>query len=99
MKYQNWDMAIKKYSKVLRPMESSKAVTEEVDRLKLQPVALSCMLSIGACKLAMSNWQGATDSVVALEVDPSNTKALYCRAQGWQGLKEGNQALADLKKA
>ena len=50
MKYQNWDMAIKKYSKVLRPMESSKAVTEEVDRLKLQPVALSCLLNIGACK-------------------------------------------------
>ena len=93
-------MAIKKYSEVLRYMEGSKAVTSiYLDRLKLQPVALSCMLSIGACKLAMSNWQGATDSVVALEVDPSNTKALYCRAQGWQGLKEGNQALADLKKA
>ncbi|PNI63370.1 PPID isoform 3, partial [Pan troglodytes] len=26
-------------------------------------------------------------------------KALYRRAQGWQGLKEYDQALADLKKA
>ncbi|KAB0355574.1 hypothetical protein FD755_021515, partial [Muntiacus reevesi] len=29
----------------------------------------------------------------ALEIDPSNTKALYHRAQGWQGLKEYVQAL------
>uniref|UniRef100_A0A2K6G415 peptidylprolyl isomerase n=1 Tax=Propithecus coquereli TaxID=379532 RepID=A0A2K6G415_PROCO len=36
---------------------------------------------------------------LALEIDPSNTKALYRRAQGWQGLKEYDQALADLKKA
>ncbi|KAH0505139.1 Peptidyl-prolyl cis-trans isomerase D [Microtus ochrogaster] len=35
----------------------------------------------------------------ALEMDPSNTKALYRKAQGWQGLKEYDQALADLKKA
>ncbi|KAF6096305.1 peptidylprolyl isomerase D [Phyllostomus discolor] len=99
-KSQNWEMAIRKYTKVLRYVEGSKAVTEEADRLKLQPVALSCMLNIGACKLKMSNWQGAIDSCLeALEIDPSNTKALYRRAQGWQGLKEYDQALADLKKA
>ncbi|XP_012507364.1 PREDICTED: peptidyl-prolyl cis-trans isomerase D [Propithecus coquereli] len=39
------------------------------------------------------------DLTDALEIDPSNTKALYRRAQGWQGLKEYDQALADLKKA
>lgn len=49
--------------------------------------------------MKMSNWQGAIDSCLeALEIDPSNTKVLYCRAQGWQGLKEHNQALADLKR-
>jgi peptidyl-prolyl isomerase D len=26
-------------------------------------------------------------------MDPSNTKALYRKAQGWQGLKEYDQAL------
>ncbi|XP_023611167.1 peptidyl-prolyl cis-trans isomerase D isoform X2 [Myotis lucifugus] len=99
-KSQNWEMAIKKYTKVLRYVEGSKAVIEKADRVKLQPVALSCMLNIGACKLKMSNWQGAVDSCLeALEIDPSNTKALYRRAQGWQGLKEYDQALADLKKA
>uniref|UniRef100_A0A7N9CM27 Peptidyl-prolyl cis-trans isomerase D n=1 Tax=Macaca fascicularis TaxID=9541 RepID=A0A7N9CM27_MACFA len=123
-KSQNWEMAIKKYAKVLRYVDSSKAVIETADRAKLQPIALSCVLNIGACKLKMSNWQGAIDSclevhqdlcmengfywnrsfifrraIQALEIDPSNTKALYRRAQGWQGLKEYDQALADLKKA
>lgn len=99
-KSQNWEMAIKKYTKVLRYVEGSKAVIEQADRSKLQPIALSCVLNIGACKLKMSNWQGAIDSCLeALELDPSNTKALYRRAQGWQGLKEYDQALADLKKA
>ncbi|XP_006213657.1 peptidyl-prolyl cis-trans isomerase D isoform X2 [Vicugna pacos] len=99
-KSQNWEMAIKKYTKVLRYVEASKAVTQEADAAKLQPVALSCVLNIGACKLKMSDWQGAVDSCLeALEIDPSNTKALYRRAQGWQGLKDYDEALADLKKA
>lgn len=81
-------------------MDSSKAVIEKADVSRLQPIALSCVLNIGACKLKMSNWQGAIDSCLeALEMDPSNTKALYRKAQGWQGLKEYDQALADLKKA
>lgn len=99
-KSQNWEMAIKKYAKVLRYVDSSKAVIEKADVSRLQPIALSCVLNIGACKLKMSNWQGAIDSCLeALEMDPSNTKALYRKAQGWQGLKEYDQALADLKKA
>nr|XP_026251718.1 peptidyl-prolyl cis-trans isomerase D [Urocitellus parryii] len=99
-KSQNWEMAMKKYAKVLRYVDSSKAVIEKADGSRLQSIALSCVLNIGACKLKMSNWQGAVDSCLeALEMDPSNTKALYRRAQGWQGLKEYDQALADLKKA
>ncbi|XP_061048640.1 peptidyl-prolyl cis-trans isomerase D isoform X2 [Eubalaena glacialis] len=99
-KSQNWEMAIKKYTKVLRYVEGSKAAAENAGGAKLQPVALSCLLNIGACKLKLSDWQGAVDSCLeALEIDPANTKALYRRAQGWQGLKEYDQALADLKKA
>ncbi|XP_036709183.1 peptidyl-prolyl cis-trans isomerase D isoform X1 [Balaenoptera musculus] len=99
-KSQNWEMAIKKYTEVLRYVEGSKAATENAGGAKLQPVALSCLLNIGACKLKLSDWQGAVDSCLeALEIDPANTKALYRRAQGWQGLKEYDQALADLKKA
>lgn len=29
----------------------------------------------------------------ALKIDPANTKALYRRAQGWQGIKDFDQAL------
>uniref|UniRef100_A0A2K6SVJ9 Peptidyl-prolyl cis-trans isomerase n=1 Tax=Saimiri boliviensis boliviensis TaxID=39432 RepID=A0A2K6SVJ9_SAIBB len=43
----NWEMAIKKYAKVLRYVDSSKAVIETADRAKLQPIALSCVLNIG----------------------------------------------------
>ncbi|KAJ8781808.1 hypothetical protein J1605_010792 [Eschrichtius robustus] len=75
-------------------VEGSKAATENAGGAKLQPVTLSCLLNIGACKLKLSDWQGAVDSCLeALEIDPANTKALYRRAQGWQGLKEYDQAL------
>ncbi|EPY83683.1 peptidyl-prolyl cis-trans isomerase D [Camelus ferus] len=66
-KSQNWEMAIKKYTKVLRYVEAYKAVTQEADAARLQSVALSCVLNIGACKLKMSDWQGAVDS--CLEAD------------------------------
>lgn len=29
----------------------------------------------------------------ALKIDPANTKALYRRAQGWQGIKDLDEAL------
>ncbi|OWK15032.1 PPID [Cervus elaphus hippelaphus] len=50
-----------------RYVEGSRAVAEDADGAKLQPVALSCVLNIGACKLKMSDWQGAVDS--CLEAD------------------------------
>ncbi|XP_075607911.1 peptidyl-prolyl cis-trans isomerase D [Balearica regulorum gibbericeps] len=99
-KSQNWAVAAKKYSKSLRYVEASEAVAEEVDKPKLKSVALTCVLNIGACKLKLSDWQGAIESCSeALKIDPANTKALYRRAQGWHGIKDLDQALADLKKA
>ncbi|NWU97443.1 PPID isomerase, partial [Upupa epops] len=99
-KAQNWAVAAQKYSKSLRYVKSSEAVVEAADKAKLKPVALTCVLNIGACKLKLSDWQGAIDSCSeALKIDPENTKALYRRAQGWQGIKDLEEALADLKKA
>ncbi|KAM9381848.1 peptidyl-prolyl cis-trans isomerase D [Phaethornis superciliosus] len=99
-KSQNWAVAAKKYSKSLRYVEASEEVAEEADKPKLKGVALTCVLNIGACKLKLLDWQGAIESCSeALEIDPTNTKALYRRAQGWQGVKDLDQALADLKKA
>ncbi|XP_032659350.1 peptidyl-prolyl cis-trans isomerase D isoform X4 [Chelonoidis abingdonii] len=99
-KSQNWAMASKKYTKGLRYVEASKAIAEESDTAKLNPAALTCLLNIAACKLKVSDWQGTIESCCeALALDPANTKALYRRAQGWQGIRDFDQALADLKKA
>lgn len=57
-----------------RYVDSSKAVIEKADTARLQPIALSCVLNIGACKLKMSNWQGAIDS--CLEVSLCDVKPL-----------------------
>ncbi|CAH2300611.1 peptidyl-prolyl cis-trans isomerase D [Pelobates cultripes] len=99
-KSQNWEMATKKYNKALRYVESCKDVTGDDNIAKLNPIAVSCNLNIAACKLKISDFRAAIESCdEALEFDPSNTKALYRRAQGWQGLKDYEQALEDLKNA
>jgi peptidyl-prolyl isomerase D len=40
-------MDIKKYAKVLRYVDSSKAAIEKGDRFRLQPITLSYALNIG----------------------------------------------------
>ncbi|XP_072899106.1 peptidyl-prolyl cis-trans isomerase D [Hemitrygon akajei] len=101
-KAQNWIMANKKYSKALRYMDT---LRDEINQksaeiTKLDSVALSCHLNIAACKLKISDWDGAIESCdEALTINQSNTKALYRRAQAWQAKKDYDQALGDLKKA
>ncbi|XP_030624635.1 peptidyl-prolyl cis-trans isomerase D [Chanos chanos] len=100
-KSQNWQSAVKKYSKALRYLEvCGDTVDDESAQKKLEPTALSCILNTAACKLKMQLWQEAIDSCdEALELNNTNTKALFRRAQAWQGLKEFNKAMIDLKKA
>ncbi|XP_074530060.1 peptidyl-prolyl cis-trans isomerase D [Halichoeres trimaculatus] len=99
-KNQNWEGAISKYSKALRYLEVSGEQLQEEAQQKLEPVALSCFLNTAACKLKLQLWQDALESCSeALELDPANTKALFRRAQAWQGLKDYSQAMADLRKA
>ncbi|XP_061691980.1 peptidyl-prolyl cis-trans isomerase D [Syngnathoides biaculeatus] len=100
-KSQDWNGAINKYSKALRYLEVGGDVLEEdaVQR-KLEPAVLSCYLNTAACKLKLQQWQEAVDSCnEALALDKGNTKALFRRAQAWQGLKEYSQAMSDLKTA
>uniref|UniRef100_A0A3Q4H4H7 peptidylprolyl isomerase n=1 Tax=Neolamprologus brichardi TaxID=32507 RepID=A0A3Q4H4H7_NEOBR len=99
-KSQDWKGAVKKYSKALRYLEVCGEQVEEEAQKKLEPTALSCYLNTAACKLKMQLWQEALDSCnEALELSEGNTKALFRRAQAWQGLKEYNKAMSDLKKA
>ncbi|KAM6923534.1 peptidyl-prolyl cis-trans isomerase D [Xenentodon cancila] len=99
-KGQNWKAAVNKYSKALRYLEMSGDLLEEEAQKKLEPTVVSCFLNTAACNLKMQLWQDALDSCSeALELNEANTKALFRRAQAWQGLKEFDKALADLKKA
>uniref|UniRef100_H3D679 Peptidyl-prolyl cis-trans isomerase D n=1 Tax=Tetraodon nigroviridis TaxID=99883 RepID=H3D679_TETNG len=104
-KNQDWKTAVKKYSKALRYLEASRDQLEDEEeeeklQQKLEPTALSCYLNTAACNLKLQLWQDALDSCnQALELNKTNTKALFRRAQAWQGLKEYSQAMVDLKKA
>ncbi|XP_037316956.2 peptidyl-prolyl cis-trans isomerase D [Pungitius pungitius] len=99
-KGQDWKAAVGKYSKALRYLEVSGDLLEEEAQQKLVPTALSCFLNTAACNLKLQLWQDAVDSCnEALELNPANTKALFRRAQAWQGLKENSKAMIDLKKA
>lgn len=51
-----------------RYVEASEGVAEEADKPKLKAVALSCVLNIGACKLKLSDWQGAIESCSEVNV-------------------------------
>lgn len=99
-KNQDWKAAVNKYSKALRYLEVSREHLEEEVQQKLEPTALSCFLNTAACQLKMQLWQDALDSCnEAVELNEANTKALFRRAQAWQGLKEYSKAMIDLKKA
>lgn len=103
-KAQEWQSAIRKYSKALRYLEHhGNIIDDENDdsvQKKLEPTALSCILNTAACKLKLKLWQEAIASCdEALQLNQTNTKALFRRAQAWQGLNEFNKAMIDLKKA
>lgn len=105
-KAQEWQSAIRKYSKALRYLErhgNTKDDDNEYDDSvlkKLEPTALSCILNTAACKLKLKLWQEVIASCdEALQLNQTNTKALFRRAQAWQGLNEFNKAMIDLKKA
>uniref|UniRef100_A0A8B9HFX9 Peptidyl-prolyl cis-trans isomerase D n=1 Tax=Astyanax mexicanus TaxID=7994 RepID=A0A8B9HFX9_ASTMX len=94
-KAQNWQAAIKKYSKALRYLEvCGDTLDDESAQKKLEPTALSCILNMAACKLKTQQWQEAIESCdEALELNQTHAKALFRRAQAWQGLKEYSKAM------
>ncbi|XP_068596142.1 peptidyl-prolyl cis-trans isomerase D [Brachionichthys hirsutus] len=100
-KSQDWKAAAGKYSKALRYLEASGEELGGEELLqKLEPTALSCHLNTAACMLKMQQWQEALESCNnALAINQANAKALFRRAQAWQGLKEYRKAMTDLKAA
>lgn len=99
-KKQDWTSAVSKYKKSLRYLEACGEEVGEEQQEQLEPTAIICMLNTAACKLKLTQWQDAVDSCSeALEINQNNPKALFRRAQAWQGLKEFNKAMTDLKNA
>lgn len=47
-------------------------MAEEADKPKLKTIGLTCVLNIGACKLKLSDWQGAIDSCSEVNLVLSN---------------------------
>ncbi|TSV81522.1 Peptidyl-prolyl cis-trans isomerase D [Bagarius yarrelli] len=94
-KSQNWQAALKKYLETCGNTMEDKNAQEQ-----LKSMALSCILNTAACKLKLQQWQEAVESCdEALELNQTHAKALFRRAQAWQGLREFNNAMSDLKKA
>merc|ERR1712146_330500 len=57
-------------------------------------------LNVGACRLKLGDFKGTQEACKkALEMDGSNVKALFRRAQAFAGTKDYVEAVADLKRA
>ncbi|CAB1325617.1 unnamed protein product [Coregonus sp. 'balchen'] len=56
-------------------------------------------LAVGGDEQEIEKAQAKLEPTAALELNQKNTKALFRRAQAWQGLKEYSKAMSDLKKA
>lgn len=85
------------------PTTDSTAVVMKTSKLLLHCLVLSSIVcmgkEVGYCILEKNTrcmLHFFFFPLKALEIDSSNTKALYRRAQGWQGLKDYEQALVSI---
>ncbi|RHZ32233.1 hypothetical protein DYB26_006802, partial [Aphanomyces astaci] len=85
-----------------------KALTHATKFFDLRPdeaadvnaVKLSLYLNVAQCYLKMESWHKAVVQCKdALDIDPTNTKALYRRALGYERLKDYARAFDDSQKA
>ncbi|CAK4375705.1 unnamed protein product [Aphanomyces euteiches] len=69
---------------------------EEADQVKA--IKLSLYLNLAQCYLKLESWQKAVVNCKdALDLDPTNTKALYRRAVGYEKLKDFESAFQDIQ--
>jgi tetratricopeptide (TPR) repeat protein len=94
----NWKPACARYHKALshcaKFFDLSKEDEEEIRQMKL-----TLYLNIASCYIKLSQWdQVFRNCEDALSIDPVNVKALFRRSSAYEGKKEWEKALADLKK-
>jgi hypothetical protein len=94
----NWKPACARYHKALshcsKFFDLSKEDEEEVRQMKL-----TLYLNIASCYIKLAQWdQVFRNCEDALNIDPVNVKALFRRASAYEGKKEWEKALTDMKR-
>ncbi|TVU01541.1 hypothetical protein EJB05_53007 [Eragrostis curvula] len=91
--------ASKRYGKALNFVEYDSSFSEEEKQLS-KALKISCKLNNAACKLKLKDYKEAKELCTeVLELDSTNVKAFYRRAQAHMGLVDLDLAEEDIKRA
>jgi FK506-binding protein 4/5 len=91
--------AAKKYEKAVKLIEYDSSFEEE-HKKQAKALKVSCNLNMAACKLKLHDYKEAVKlTTKVLELESSNVKALFRRAQGYIGTLDLDYAETDIKKA
>ncbi|XP_027929377.1 peptidyl-prolyl cis-trans isomerase FKBP62-like [Vigna unguiculata] len=91
--------ASKRYEKAVKYIEYDSAFGEEEKKLA-KTLKVACNLNNAACKLKLKDYKEAEKlSTKVLDLESTNVKALYRRAQAYMQLSDLDLAELDIKKA
>lgn len=91
--------ASKRYEKAVKYIEYDSSFSDE-EKKQAKALKISCNLNNAACKLKMKEYKEAEKLCTkVLEMDSTNVKALYRRAQAYINLADLELAEFDIKKA
>lgn len=91
--------AAKRYEKAAKYIDYDTNFSEE-EKKQSKALKVSCNLNNAACKLKLNEYKQAEKFCTkVLEIDSTNVKALYRRAQAYRHLVDLDLAQLDLKKA
>ena len=95
-----WKRATKRYKSALDCVKSDHTFSTAEEKQKGKQAQLRCLLNQSACSIKMEKWKDALEqSTKALEIDASNAKALFRRAQAHLHRADYDLAEKDLKHA
>jgi len=97
-----YSKAVRKYTKACRYLSSLRdamGTTEDEEEEKIRAVEVPLKLNIAACHLANKSWDEAKKECEdVIEVQESNSKAIFRRGQALLGMNDFDGALKDLQK-
>jgi len=92
------ELALGRYSKVVEAFSYLEDFPDDLKQ-KAKELKKACELNRAACYLKVDNFSDAKkSSETVLKEDPTNTKALYRRAQASHGLKDFADCIRDMKQ-